>query len=226
MARTKLPKDTVNTPETRGKRLRQLRQMSGLTRQAIETRYDISARTTRSWEEGSAGGLTSKGAMRVVYAMSETKIHVTKEWLLYGGGIGPQWMDGDPLNNTNKSNLMLLDLDDESAIRTELLAFRQHNHNPIDLRVTDDGMAPHYMAGDYIGGKQRFDQAIAHCINRDCIVETANGELLFRRLKAGSKTNLYTLFCINTDTITHEPVLYDVKLKSAAPIIWHRRPDK
>lgn len=216
--------DSLKTPDARGKRLRQLRQMSGLSRQAIEDKYRINAKTMQSWESGNAGGLTPKGAMRVVYAMAEEGIHVTKEWLLYGAGIGPQWLNLDS-SVTNQANIQPLDFDQETAIRQELLAFRQHNINPIDMRVMDDGMEPHYMIGDYIGGKQRFDNNIANCINRDCIVETSKGELLFRRLKIGSKPNLYTLFCINTNTTVHEPVLHDVELKSAAPVIWQRRRD-
>lgn len=218
------PVDPNTTPEIRGKRVRQLRKMSGLSRQAIEDKYDISARTLRSWEDSDGGGLTPKGAMRIVYAMAEEGIHVTKEWLLYGAGIGPQYVNSE-LSSGSGIKLEPLDLDEESAIRAELLAFRQSNPNPIDMRVTDDGMEPHYIIGDYIGGRQRFNENIASCINRDCIIETAGGELLFRRLKAGSIPERYTLYCINANSNVREPVLYDVELKSVAPVVWHRQRD-
>lgn len=226
--RKKQPIDSLLSPEARGKRLKKLRQKSDLSRRAIEEKHGISARTWESWEKGGAGGLTEKGAMRVIYAMREEGIYCTKEWLLYGSGLPPQTVDENLQGSfeagiSNKNLAMPLDTDEETAIRQELLTFRQYNPNAIDARVMDDGMEPQYGIGDYIGGQRRFGEDIAACVNNDCIVETDSDEIYVRRLRAGSKQGLYSLYTVNPNTTVYMPVMQDISLKSAAPIIWHRR---
>src|SRR5262249_42705577 len=161
---------------------KQVRLQAGLTQQVIDDKYDISVNTQQSWENGKKGGLTPKGAMRIMYAMRQEGIYVTKDWLLYGKGIGPQRLD-DVLH-TGLDVEQPLDTDEETAIHNELIAFRKYNPNAIDMRILDDGMSPQYMLGEYIGGQRFFGDDIVKCVNYDCIVETATGEFLFRRLKA------------------------------------------
>ncbi len=209
------------TPESRGKRLKQLRLMAGFaTRQAVDVRFNISTNTLSSWEDGKRGGLTSKGALRVIYAMREAGWYCTRDWLLYGDGLGPRPLDETLAGNTNIETA--LDTDEETAIRNELLTFRKYNLDAIDMKVTDDGMGHHYSIGDYIGGQRQFGENISQCVNYDCIVETTTDEFFFRRLRAGSTSDVYTLYCMNPNATVHELIINDIALKSAAPVIWHR----
>lgn len=222
--------DLKSSPQARGKRLKSLRTLADLSRKALEEMYQISASTIQSWEDGKAGGLTEKGALRVTAALRNQGVQCSTEWLLYGAGIGPQLIENDngrlaetvaeyQVKATGRSA-------DDNAIMQELLVFRMHNQNAIDMVIIDDAMAPVYNIGDYVGGKRRTRQEIEQLIGTNCIVETANGEVMARRLKKGQKDGTYSLFGINPDTQLSYPTIYDVVVISAAPIIWHRRKDQ
>src|SRR5262249_31447785 len=49
-------------------------------------KYGISANTLQSWEKAKAGGLTSKGAKRILSALQQEGVNCSTEWLLYGIG--------------------------------------------------------------------------------------------------------------------------------------------
>ena len=75
-----------------------------------------------------------------------------------------------------------------------------------------------------MGGKIKKGEDIALAVNKDCIVHLENGERFFRRLVKNSKGN-FNLTCLNPNESTTEPVLYNVDIVEAAPIIWHRWKD-
>lgn len=218
--------DVKSLPEARGKRLKSLRMLAGLSRKMVEEKYEISASTIQSWEDGKAGGLTEKGARRILNALREEGIQCSLNWLLYGIGVGPHVSDKIYIPIAEASEEQDLENysypDRESALVKELLVFRQSNADAIDMVVMDDSMEPFYSLGDYIGGKRRYAQEIAGAIGLDCIVETTMGEIMFRRLRRGSTSQCFTLTCINPNTLIEKITLYDVELHSAAPVIWHR----
>jgi DNA-binding transcriptional regulator YiaG len=225
--RTTEVNDIKSCPEARGKRLKRIRMLAGLSRKMVETKYQISASTLQSWEDGKAGGLTEKGAKRIMHSLREEGLQFSIEWLLHGIGSGPQISDRiytniSPSLAEEECNLPM---GEESALVKELLAFRQCNKDAIDIVVNDDGMEPYFSIGDYIGGKRRFDKDIISAIGLDCIVETSLGEHFLRRLRHGSTEGVYTLTCLNPNTSLDKPTLYDVQLISAAPVIWQRRRD-
>ena len=221
--------DLKSSAQSRGKRLKSLRMLADLSRKALEKQYQISASTIQSWEDGKAGGLTEKGALRVTAALRNEGVQCSTEWLLYGAGMGPQLTDKDYLRLGESLSEYEIKTptrsEDDAAIMQELLIFRIHNQNTIDMIVIDDTMAPHYNIGDYVGGEYRTQQEIDTLINQDCIIETINGEIMLRRLKKGAKEETYSLHGLNPYTSQHYPTIYDVKLISAAPVIWHRRKD-
>ena len=110
-------------------------------------------------------------------------------------------------------------------IVNELLIFRQNNPDAVEYIVADDGMGPIFGEGDYIAGKRRLGSLIESVVGMDCIIETQENEIMFRRLKRGNKPGTFNLICVNIDTSVQQPVLYDRELLSAAPVIWHRRKD-
>lgn len=219
--------DQKSTPEARGKRLKSLRMMAGLSRKALEDKYVLSASTMQSWEDAKAGGLTEKGAKRAIDVFRQEGIRCAVEWLLYGIGLPPQLSDKlfqHQVQEEEGSDTKGI-INEERAIVNELLAFRQHNPDAVEFIVADDGMSPFYAKGDYVAGKRRYTDMIEHLIGLDCIIETKENEVALRRLKAGVQPGLYTLICINLDSTVSEYASHDRELLSAAPVIWHRRKD-
>jgi hypothetical protein len=94
------------------------------------------------------------------------------------------------------------------------------------LQVADDAMLPCFEFNDYVAGCKKTGQDIAALIGKVCIVEIPGKDSLLRRLKAGSQSDKYTLICDNVQSTTvTDPVLYDVALSSAAPVIRHYKLD-
>lgn len=216
--------DPKCSPEARGKRLKTVRVMAGLTRSGLEQKYGISASTIQSWEAAKAGGLTERGIERVIPILKEEGIFCSADWLFYGVGKPPH-----PTNlsipQVQEDELSYLSLPEDKIIVQELLTFRKLNPNVLDLIVSDDGMEPHYKTADYVAGKRRKGMDIDSLLEQDCIIETTDNELLLRRLKRSGLPGRYTLMCANLKTSVVKPTLYDQKLISAAPILWHRRHD-
>lgn len=219
--------DQKSTPEARGKRLKSLRMMAGLSRKALEDKYDVSASTMQSWEDAKAGGLTEKGAKRAIEVFRQEGIRCTVDWLLYGIGLPPQLSDKlfQQQIQMQESFEDRVEITEERAIVNELLAFRQHNPDAVEFIVPDDGMQPLYQKGDYVAGKRRYNDAIDNVLGMDCIIETKENEVILRRLKQGSQPGVYTLICLNPDCTVAEFALHDREILSAAPVIWVRRKD-
>jgi len=221
--------DAKSSPEARGKRLKFLRMSTGLSRREVQDKYRISASTIQSWEDAKAGGLTMKGAKRVIAVFKEEGLRCSIDWLLYGIGTPPQLsnklFDDEEGGETTTTPIEIPG--EDQAIVNELLEFRKNNPDAIEYKILagDDGMAPMYKENDYVAGKRRLGDAINNVVGFDCIIETRDNEILFRRLKPGRKPNTYTLISVNTNATIAEPVLYDRELISAAPVIWHRRKD-
>lgn len=212
-----------NEVSTCGKRLKTMRLMGDLTRRALEAQYSISASTLQAWETGKCR-LTERGAQRVLSALEEEGIYCTLDWLLHGRGLMPQQATIGRL--TKKSLQPTATLPESEAISKELIFFRSLHKDALVFRVADDGMMPHYSVNDHIAGKRRTDTRINHLIGMDCIVQTPQNQLLFRRLLKGTHAQLYNLICTNINTTVSSPLLYDQQVVNAAPVIWHRRYDK
>ena len=91
---TKVSQTSVNeamsSKAERGERLKRLRLMAGFSsRKAFENKYNISANTLRSWEDGIHTGLTEQGAKRILLALRSEGIRCSVGWLLQGVGNGP-----------------------------------------------------------------------------------------------------------------------------------------
>ncbi|MCB1828516.1 MAG: helix-turn-helix transcriptional regulator, partial [Coxiellaceae bacterium] len=177
----------------RGRRLKLLRSMTGLSRKLLEQQYHISASTIQSWEDAKAGGLTEKGAKRVIQVFHKEGIQCTLNWLLHGLGQRPQpssrvFEEGEMSASGEAGVAPVGEPNEDRAIVNELLAFRQNNpKNPVEYIVADNGMGPFYAVGDYIAGKRRFAPHVESALGLDCIVETKENEILFRRVRPGSK---------------------------------------
>ncbi|MGA2655608.1 MAG: helix-turn-helix transcriptional regulator [Gammaproteobacteria bacterium] len=213
--------DAAKTPLeiARAKRVLGLRKMTGLSRREFAKRYGVAPGTLQHWEDIHGNGLTEKGAKRLIKALQTSGIYCSCEWLMQGVGPGPRF---EHSHGTN----MVLSINKEQEliyIEQELTLFYQHYKEAIDCIVQDDGMWPQFKINDRVAGYRYYHDAIAQCLNQECIVMTTTGDLLVRELRKSEVPQHYTLACSNPRTSVAKPIIYDVQLVSAAPVIWIRR---
>ncbi len=216
-----------NTLASSGERLRRARILAGITtRREFEEKHKVSANTLQGWEQGK-NPLSEKGAKRVIAALKEEGLICTIDWLIHGTGMPPRpyEMLHAGIREELQGNVSISDsnIKEEEIIYHEIQLFRQQNANAIVLTVSDDGMAPYYSIGDYIGGIQVSNNDVNTYINTVCILELENNLILPRKLQQGKYPNTFTASCTNPNSSCTPLNLYNVKVLSAAPIIWHRR---
>lgn len=211
--------------KAKGERLRRLRHLANLTREEFCHDGEVNTTTLISWEVGRFGGLSVKGAHRVISRVAKEGVFCTLDWLLYDVGAGPEVrVDYKKDKHTDLGEQELpVDFDESSVIAQELMLFRKLNKNSIDYIIDDDAMLPFYKIGDYVAGTRRIGDKIKQLIDLDCIIQTKDGRLVMRRLQAGPRDNTYNLLAINLQARTAGAIIYDVEILAAAPVVWHRR---
>ncbi|MDR3490983.1 MAG: hypothetical protein P4M12_02930 [Gammaproteobacteria bacterium] len=219
------PKDS---PEARASRLRRLRNLANLSRKEMCTLSDIKPDTLIGWEVARHGGLTENGAKKVIDCVTKEGVQCTLNWLLYDIGAGPSVLANYDEVKTNLQTYTQepttpSNNNEEKLIIEELLFFHSLHHGSIDYLVEDDAMSPLYLPNDYVAGIKQYKKNISKLIGYDCIVQMADGKILLRCLRESSNKNKYTLLCTNTKTNSSIPILHDVELVCAAPVIWIRR---
>lgn len=198
----------------RGRRVKILRVLANLDRKSVEEKYNINFNTLKGWELARHGGLTEKGAKKILAMCHAEGVNCDLQWLLHGIGAGPTLY--------NKITYAASDTDPEKKILNEILFFRQQHENAIDYLVNDDSMTPFYLPNDYVCGIKREGKEIEKVIGLPCIVELAAGGILLRKVMQSCTPNHYQLQCINSQ---FEPFIQETELISASPVIWHRRKD-
>jgi len=220
--------DERSTPEARAERLRLVRNMANLTRTQMCDDGTININTLKGWEIGRYGGLPKDGAEKVCRRVANEGIIVSPAWLLYEIGEGVRYIPNFNYVRRNPEALAnetaALPENEQDLIIQEIVTFRQHYRDTIDYLMVDDGMAPHYRAGDFVAGVKHYGKDIAKLLEQDCIVQTTEGETLLRRLRAGVMADHYHLLCINLNTTMTQPIVNEIKLTSAAPVMRHYRP--
>lgn len=166
---------------------------------------------------------------RFIKALKVFDIQCSHEWLMYGRGPGPE--DINQLEMSNKDLLKKLPLKSHSEegqtarIAEELNGFLQWNKDAIHYVVPDDAMEPRFVAGEIVAGIRRYDKDIEKLIGQDCVVLIEGGDLYLRTIRKGNLPGYYHLAHTNLQTTAPQPFLPDVRLVSAAPVIWTRRKD-
>jgi len=213
------------TAKCKGERLRRVRHLANLSREAFCESNDINITTLISWEVGRFGGLSSKGASKVIARVADEGVFCTIEWLLCGVGAGPE------VRVDYKKSKKIADdkrmesgsIDEVKVILEELMLFRRHTPHSTDYIVDDEAMMPYYQIGDYVAGSMFFGDDINRLFGINCIIHTKDGRLLVRQLQHGPSKFSYNLIPTNFTDKVKDIIVYDVQLTSAAPIIWHRR---
>lgn len=214
-------KMSMTSRQERGKRVRSLRLALRLSRKALGKIGSIPVGSIQNWEEARYGGLTEKGALKLVRAFQAEGLQVTTDWLLSGIGIDP--LEAPPIISASIGFNHSVDFSSENIIAQELQLFHQLNPGSIDAIIPDEAMLPWLSPGDYVAGKRYFDEEIKKAIESFCIVQTLNGEVLVRQLKNNLASGVYSL--VGTNPNIQKNVIENVKLFSAAPILWIRKPE-
>ena len=81
------------SPKERGKRLRVVRKMSGMTLSDLAQKFALGVSTIKYWECVKNQGLSSKGAKKIIKAMQTQGIQCSYMWLMYGVGLPPQFLE-------------------------------------------------------------------------------------------------------------------------------------
>lgn len=206
----------------RADRLRRLRNLANLSRKELCDGADININTYIGYEVGRYGGLTQKGTDKIIPFIATQGVYSTSEWLMYGVGPSPHVITNIIDMTEKKEPLKSLDQEEKNIIE-ELHLFHKHYKNAIDCRINDDGMSPKYDKGDFVAGIRHSGISINNLIGTDCIVQIDEGMIFVRGLCKRRVKGTYTLMCSNPKTMVVRPVIYDVKIIFAAPILWHRR---
>jgi DNA-binding transcriptional regulator YiaG len=217
--------------KVRGVRVQMLRGLTGLSRRVFRERYGIPSPSMENWELGKGNGLSEKGARKLIALLKPDGIHCTFEWLMHGIGPGPTVLSnsyfGRLLKPSDQQEVTASAFNNENQlemIMEELLVFQQHYPKvAVDFVVTDDGMEPRFIKGEYVAGPKYNSDAMEKLIGLDCIIHTKEGDVLLRTLKQGDLPGRYNLVCRNLNAKVGKPILYNVEILSAAPVIWARR---
>ena len=204
----------------RGKRVRLIRNMIDLTIDEFANKIGVSNRAVKYWENGKGGGLSEKGAEKIVSSCNKIGLQCNVIWLLHGTETQPILTD----NSHSASFLLTNHLSNayDNLIKKEIQYFHTNNSNAITMSITDNSMEPFYSIGDIVGGKRKYNKDLGKAVHQNCIIETKKQQILCRRLLPGTQPDLFNLCCINQRT--SEPfVSIDIEIISAAPIIWLRR---
>src|SRR3990167_7044106 len=211
-----------------GDRLRRARILAGIsTRREFEKKYQISANTLQGWEQGK-NPLSKKGAKRIIEALKIEGLICSLEWLMQGSGVPPRPFEMTNSEITSGADMehffSQVSLQEEQAIYQELQTFKTHNPNAIIITISDDTMEPQFRMGDYVGGV-RFTkpEEIQLYLAQACIVELADHTILPRYIHADTESGTYTLSCTNFQSKNPQLNIFNARILSAAPILWHRK---
>ncbi len=212
---------------TPGDRLKYIReQLLKLSRSDVYKKYGLSPDTLSAWEKGKIQ-ITERGIERCIKIYNAENLLVSREWILTGEGIDPSFsLDLKKYFSTLTTEKDLTPINDTTLLAKEIDFFRSLTPNSITGLISSDDMLPIYARGDYVGGRLRYGKDIENCIDKDCIVKTKDGATYIRRLSKSPRGEKYNLACLNLNwNGSPEPIIFDVELEGAAPIIWHRRMD-
>lgn len=214
--------------EQRAKRIFFLRKkVLNQSRSTFAKRHKIPVGSIQNWEDIRFGGLTEQGAFRLIKAFRDEGIECNLDWLLYGRGNEPvihTLVGTVPIDGASGLSFTREDTPDDVALIEELKVFYKFHQNAVDAKIIEDALAPCYLVGQHVAGEKLFNIDINKAIGMACIIQTQDGQQFIRQLEEGTNKGCYNLIATNPTTTAPEPIIANVKLFSAAPIIWIRKP--
>lgn len=224
--------DSPQSPKARGQRLRYIREeLLGFSRRKFAERHKdkkLTINNLQNMEDGRFKGMKIEHIELLIPALKDEGIQCSKRWLLEGIGDPPKFYSyaesslQDDSGQGRPANLVLQTQSDDIAIAAELRIFREYHFDAIDAVVSDAALEPCIFKGDYVAGIRYTGEAIKEALNCFCIIQMQDGRVLTRKLMPGDTEGLYTLVGFKPNQKKH--TILNVKIFSAAPIIWHRIP--
>lgn len=202
-------------PQARARRLLSLRGLAGISRDLLHKRYGIAKATLQNWESARAGGLTGKGAHRILKVYHAEGIVCSFDWLMHGIGSGPELM------NQHQSTSGDAELDPlMRGLANDITFLRSIYDHVVDLPLTDRSMHPAYPQSAHVAGISYYKDHIQLAVGRDCIVHAVSHPPMFRRLLTSDQVDCYHLVPLNLSG--EFQIITNVEVLSAAPVMWVR----
>jgi hypothetical protein len=212
--------DAKIVQDCRSKRLKTLRKMTEMSRRCFAEKYNISQGTLQNWETSRFGGLTEKGARRMLKSLQSEGVFCSFEWLMYGFGDQPKVQSV----LENKSSASPLDHPSDLSIEDELRYMSQLHASSIYMIVNDESMAPEYNRGDYVFGVKYTGGDMAAVVRQVCIVEMMDASKVLRYVRPSGTPCRYDLIATKP-VASKNPIEMGVEVVSLAPVMWIRSPN-
>lgn len=193
----------------RGKRLRKLREQTGLTRSQFASEVNISEHTLKSFELG-ARELSMDKAREYSKIFIFAGLDVSFDFLYYG----------DRSENPEKNEFST---NDDMNIQNEIIFFKKNNPSSIILKIQDSLMSPFYNKGDIVGGQKITDEDHYPFLKGYvCIIESTTGNQILRRILKVDNRKIVSCI-LNTDGSHNVPIVEETEAFSIAQATRHWR---
>lgn len=190
-------KSMQRTSIERAERLKKVRGMSGLNRKSFSQKYQIPIATMQNWEAPRFGGLSERGARKIIQYLACEGVYVSHEWLMLGVGNGPQIAGTSTGRSIGKAQRVF----DSEQTEKEVSNLKKLYKKSTVYELQEEGMLPHYSPGDsFIGVLKEGGQAQSGLVNCLCIVQLEGGERVLRYVKQiVTRGRQVSLYAINMD---------------------------
>lgn len=209
-----------DTAVGRGNRLKKVRDLVNFSAEELAKKVGCSRQTISYWENATHGGLSKKGAQKIVHVLKDVGLSCDINWLLYG-----MQSKEEPLavcydaQQDFKINEQIESLQEYSSqpILEEMNLFKKLNPDAVTMQIRHS-IFPFCMPHDWIGGC--FENVSTCLFGKLCIVELKEG-LQVRLVEKGDKTDTIKLHAL----VASDPIAVieeNKPLRKAAPItrIW------
>ena len=208
-----------NSSQARANRLREVRKLARLTLRGMCEGGSINFNTLCGWEVARHGGLTARGAEKVVERLLHEGIVCSVDWLMRGKGIPPLPMTSkDPLLRVPRGRASLRDF-----IPNQIRLIEQQFPDFIGLIIQDRAMEPQYAYGDYVTGMPLLLDALSDVVGKAVIAKLDNGKLYCRYLLQEGETEQFSL--VSSHLNDPDSLLSHVTIVECALILGHFRYD-
>ncbi len=189
----------------RGRRLRQIRKIAGLSGAELADKLNLSRTTISLWENAHKNnGITKKGAQHVIKLINELGIKCDISWLWFGTGIEPYKLGNSATDLKNMSGPC--NLFDPRA--KEITLFQSLSPNAVVIEIKKSSMSPFYNLGDIVGGHWGNSLELNETTYVNCIIEL-NKKIQVRRVKRTDdeySLSFFSIYSSETEPFSIEKV--------------------
>ena len=160
---SRAPFPQVDSIKSRGARAKKLRNMANLTRKEMAEEGSININSLKNWEVGLAGGLSEKGALKIIRRVSQFGILCSLEWLMHG--VGPTPTIASPASLPVKEEA-------DRHLETEI-KFLESSKNNFIHKISEDTQQTPFKTGDLVAGTYADPSKIEVFLDELILLETS-----------------------------------------------------